>query len=67
MHCARCNRPMSAPAVQITTRSGARSYGPTCARKMGLMDAVHRAIKQAQRVRVAGRADPDQLALELVP
>lgn len=43
MKCARCNRPLIAPAVSIKTRSGPIGYGPKCAAIMGMLLAIRKA------------------------
>jgi len=44
MKCVICNRPLTKAAVTVSTRTGARAWGPICARRAGLMDAIHRAV-----------------------
>ena len=37
MNCARCGRLLRTATVTITTQAKARSYGPKCAQRMGLV------------------------------
>ena len=57
MKCARCNRPMAAPAATVQTRAGRTGYGPKCAAAMGILPS--KASKPATR-RVAVKAERDE-------
>lgn len=63
MNCARCGRRLLTPSVKITTRAKAMSYGPVCARRMGLIEP-----RKASAPRIATRymrvwEDPRQMEL----
>lgn len=62
--CARCHRTLTAePAATVPTREGTLSYGPVCARLLGLLDRMGsesraRVIAPSRR---RPKPDPDQL------
>lgn len=47
MHCARCNRPLTKPAVVV----GRYAYGPRCAKLAGLVEVKRRkrAVQERER------------------
>jgi hypothetical protein len=64
MRCERCHRPISTPTATVRTRGGPLNYGPTCARKGGLMPVRERAACIVATTHRAW-ADPRQLPLGL--
>lgn len=52
MKCARCGRPLTLPAVAISTRAGPLAFGPKCARFAGLVQQKQRA-PTIRRVQIA--------------
>lgn len=59
MRCARCNREMGRAFVDIKTKAGPLSLGPTCARKAGMLPPKEPKPQKPEWV------DPNQLKLEL--
>ena len=62
MKCARCNRPLNAPALTVKRNGSELWIGPKCARAM--FPAAQRAALQTVR-RVAVEVDSRQMPLEL--
>lgn len=61
MHCTRCHKPLTRPALSILTRRGYQHWGPKCARKAGLIQAK----RKAPRIRrEQPETDPRQMALD---
>jgi hypothetical protein len=61
MKCFACNRPLKAATVAVKTKDGSRAWGPKCAKRAGLLGAVHRAVKAMDQPEI----DQRQLRLEL--
>jgi hypothetical protein len=66
MKCADCKRPLLRATLQLPTRAGVLSFGPTCAKRY-IVRPTRSAFKVIERRQPERReVDPRQLALELV-
>jgi hypothetical protein len=61
MKCVYCNRPLKAATVSVKTKDGSRAWGPVCAKRAGLLGAVHRAVQAMDQPEV----DKTQMRLDL--
>lgn len=55
MRCVACGRPLNFATFTVATREGPASWGPTCARRAGLIEAKSRRHR-AQKVVMADRS-----------